>query len=73
LGILRLANKHSAMRLELACQKALTIRSPSYKTVKTMLEQRMEGAPLRGKANAADDEAIDRLGAANVRGGNYYH
>lgn len=74
LGVLRLAKKHGEARLERACEKALRIASPSYKTVKTMLEQRMESAPLPG----LDDERAqrndsDRLGVANVRGRNYYH
>lgn len=72
LGILRLAKKYSEQRLERACDKAFQIRSPSYKTVKTMLEQRMEAVALRGSANATGQPA-DGLGALNVRGRNYYH
>ena len=72
LGILRLSNKHGKQRLELASAKAIAIRSPSYKTVKTMLDQRMEAAPLRGEAKRADDPATS-LGSANVRGSGYYH
>jgi transposase len=75
LGILRLANKHSGQRLELAAAKAFAIGSPSYKTVKTMLEQRMEAAPLRGEAQRPerDPDASRSLGLINVRGGGYYH
>jgi len=72
LGILRLADKYSKQRLERACGKAFKIGSPSYKTVKTMLQQHMENAPLRGTTNATDEPA-DVLGAANVRGRSYYH
>jgi transposase len=72
LGILRLADKYSKQRLERACGKAFKIGSPNYKTVKTMLQQRMENAPLRGTTNATDEPA-DVLGAANVRGRSYYH
>ena len=72
LGILRLAKKCGEQRLERACEKAINIRSPSYKTVKTMLDQRMEAVPLRGETPATD-ESVDLLGAANVRGRNYYH
>jgi len=71
LGILRLANKHGNERLELACEKAFQIHSPSYKTVKTMLKQRMESAPLRGEPEAVDGS--EHLGARNVRGRGYYH
>lgn len=72
LGILRLARKHGEDRLERACDKALRIQSPSYKTVKTMLAQRMESAPLRGEADPAAGDS-EHLGAENVRGRRYYH
>lgn len=49
-----------------------TIQAPSYKTIKTLLEQRMEAAPLRGGEATADDAAV-QLGATNVRGRGYYH
>ena len=69
LGILRLGDKHGKDRLERACDKAFQIRSPSYKTLKTMLAQRMESTPLRETAATG----AEHLGAANVRGGDYYH
>jgi transposase len=72
LGILRLAKKFSPSRLEQACEKALAIQAPSYKTIKTLLEQRMEAMPLRGGEAAADDAAA-HLGGTNVRGPGYYH
>lgn len=72
LGILRLAKTHGDARLEQACDKALRINSASYKTVKTMLAQRMEAAPLRGDA-AEPGANSGHLGGANVRGPGYYH
>lgn len=72
LGILRLADKHGKDRLERASDKAFQIGSPSYRTVKTMLAQRMESVPLRGEPSAAA-ESSEHLGAANVRGRGYYH
>lgn len=71
LGILRLSRKHSPERLELACARALDIRSPHYRTIKTMLAQRMEGVRGEQQASASDERAS--LGAANVRGRGYYH
>ena len=56
LGILRLANKHGAHRLELACAKAFAIGSPSYKTVKTMLDR------LAEKGAVDKDDASARAG-----------
>ena len=74
LGILRLAKKYGEPRLERACDKALQINSASYKTVKTMLAQRMEAAPLRGgDADADATTDSEHLGAGNVRGPGYYH
>src|SRR5690606_4253034 len=72
LGVLRLADKHGQERLERACDKAFQISSPSYKTLKTMLAQRMESVPLRGEPDRAADTS-EQLGAANVRGRGYYH
>jgi transposase len=71
LGILRLADKHTPERLERASERALAIQSPRYLTIKTMLGQRMEAAPLPNAPEAADTTA--HLGAANVRGKRYYH
>lgn len=68
LGILRLAKKFGEERLERAASKALSIQSATYKTVKTMLERRMEDAPA-----PARDAPTQSLGAANVRGRGYYH
>ena len=53
LGVLRLADKHGKERLERACDKAFRIGSPSYRTVKTMLQQRMESVPVRGEQGVA--------------------
>ncbi|MGH8143580.1 MAG: IS21 family transposase, partial [Steroidobacteraceae bacterium] len=71
LGILRLSRKHGPERLELACARALDIRSAHYRTIKTMLAQRMEGVSGGEAADAPD--AGTSLGAANVRGRGYYH
>lgn len=70
LGILRLSNKAGKDRLERACERALAIGSPVYRTIKTMLKQRMEAAPLPEQPTA---DSAAHLGAANVRGRRYYH
>jgi hypothetical protein len=46
LGLLRLNNRFGVARLEKACERAITIHSASYRTVKTRLKQPMEEAPL---------------------------
>ncbi len=71
LGLLRLSNRFTAARLEKACERAITIRSASYRTVKTMLQKGMEVAPLPEQL-ALQDPAAD-LGAVNVRGRRYYN
>jgi len=72
LGLLRLTGKFTAQRLEQACERALAIQSPGYRTVKTILKQRMESAPMRD-ADTRTEDATAQLGAANVRGRDYYH
>ena len=67
LGILRLGDKYGKERLERASYKASRIGSPSYRTVKTMLKQRMESVPLPDEPVAGADTS-EHLGAANVRG-----
>jgi transposase len=71
LGLLRLSNRFGAARLEKACERAITIRSASYRTVKTMLQKCMEEAPLPDQLQLQDPAA--GLGAANVRGRRYYN
>ena len=47
----------------------------AYKTVKTMLDQRMEATPLRGETRSTNNanDMLSSLGTANVRGSGYYH
>ena len=71
LGLLRLANRFDAARLEKACERAIAIRSASYRTVKIILTQNMEQAPLFDEAQPQDQS--DSLGTVNVRGARYYN
>jgi len=73
LGILRLSKKFGASRLEQASTKAFSINSPGYHTVKTMLARNMEGVPIAESHNTNATTTTPTLGAANVRGRNYYH
>ena len=41
-GLLRLADRYTAFRLENACRKALALRSPSYTTVNNILKNGMD-------------------------------
>ena len=44
-GVLRLADKHTAQRLEAACAKAIAVGDPSYRTVKGILAVGAETDP----------------------------
>jgi len=69
LGILKLAKKYGAARLELACARALRVRARSYHHISTMLEKGLESTPL------PSDDAPPQLPLLheNLRGPDYYH
>ena len=71
LGLLRLSDRFGVARVEKACERAITIRSASYRTVKTMLKKGMEAAPLA--QSVSEQDALANLGAINVRGRRYYN
>ena len=66
MGLLKLADKYSAQRLEAACQKALTYTaSPSYKSVKNIL--------AAGKDKESDPNSETHPNPhAITRGADYY-
>jgi hypothetical protein len=53
LGVIRLEKTFGRERLSQACTRALEIRSPSYRTVSTMLKNQMESAPMLGHLPSA--------------------
>jgi transposase len=71
LGILRLGKTYGADRLEAACKRALVISSPSYKTIKSILEKGMDKQPLPGSEN--DSKQTTMPVHENIRGPEYYH
>lgn len=67
MGLKRLGEVHGQDRLEAACRRALAIQSPSYKSVKSILEKGLDRQPLpepKPKAPPIKHE--------NVRGAAYY-
>jgi hypothetical protein len=63
-GIVSMAKKYGAVRLEAACLRALTFDSPKYRTVKTILEKgldQQEAGPL-----------VQALGGAYTGAGRFY-
>jgi transposase len=67
LGILRLGERYSSERLEAACQRALTIRGVSYRSIKSILEHGLDRLPLEEQATLELPQEHD-----NVRGPDYY-
>ena len=69
LGLMRLGSEYGQERLEAACARAQAIRSPSYKSIASILscglDQRALDAPLPTQASLPLHE--------NVRGPGYYH
>jgi transposase len=75
LGVIRLEKKFGKERLAQACAKALALRSPAYRTLKSMLERGQEAVPLptRSEPRKALPEQLQLLANQLVRGKGYYH
>lgn len=69
LGIVRLAQKHSPQRVELAAARAIALDSPSYQTVKGILLTHTESMPLRTVRGPQAESALSREAG---RGSSYY-
>ena len=68
LGLQRLARQYGAQRLEAACARAMSIRSPSFRSVDSILKSGMDRQPLPDKPTQTSLPLHD-----NVRGPDYYH
>jgi transposase len=68
LGLQRLARQFGDARLEAACARAMSIRSPTYRSVNSILAAGLDRQP----AQAAPAQAALPL-HQNVRGPDYYH
>jgi transposase len=68
LGVMSLGKRYGAERLEAACQRALHIASPCYKSVKSILENALDRKPLD---NTEPEASVGSH--ANIRGQAYYH
>jgi len=69
LGLLNHARRYSKTRLEAACERALAIHSPSYRSVSSILKQGLDRQALPEE----DPEQEELPLHANVRGPGYYH
>jgi transposase len=66
-GILKLVGSYGRERLEAACERALIIGTRSFRSVKSILNTRLD---RKQPDKAADGPAIAH---DNIRGGDYYH
>jgi transposase len=69
LGLQRLARQFGATRLEAACARALSIRSPTYRSVSSILDSGLDRQQLPSAAPAQAALPLHE----NVRGPDYYH
>jgi transposase len=69
LGLLNHARRYSKVRLEAACERALHIQSPSYRSVTSILKQGLDRQAL----SEQEDHQAELPLHANVRGAGYYH
>jgi transposase len=67
LGIIRLADRYGADRLEAACVRALAARAHSYKSVDSILRTGLDRQPL-----PAEDPSRVHPDHDNLRGPDYY-
>jgi len=67
MGLQRLGKTCGLARLEAACRRALALQSPTYKTVKSILENGLDQKPLPEPPNP-----IPPIQHENVRGADYY-
>lgn len=68
LGIFNLAKKYGNDRVDAACKRALTIKSISYRSIRSILETRLDHAPLPITVTKAPLP----MEHENLRGSSYY-
>lgn len=68
LGLIRLARRYPAERVEAACARALASRACSYRSVKSILETNLDSQPLQESPTCSAHQLMH----ANVRGPAYY-
>jgi len=70
LGLLNLSRRYGKGRLEAACERALSIHSPTYRSVNSILKRGLDKQTL---APSDDSTQEDLPTHTNVRGSSYYH
>jgi transposase len=69
LGLRNAERSYGSARLEAACERALAIDSPTYRSVASILKQGLDHQP----PPAAEDGDAEPPAHANLRGSRYYH
>jgi hypothetical protein len=73
LGVIRLAKSYGNERADAACRRAMAIRSPSYRSVQTILKHALDRDPLPTDGDEVQPSAATRLPAhEHVRGAEYF-
>lgn len=67
LGIMRLGDRYGSERLEKACQRALRVKSLSYRSIESILKTGLDRQPLPGETPQRTHPPH-----TNVRGSDYY-
>jgi len=70
LGLMRLGKDYGSERLELACRRACHYRAFSFKSIQSILQNRLDAEPL--DSDKPDEETLPTL-HVNVRGAGYYN
>ncbi|MFP1130232.1 hypothetical protein [Asticcacaulis sp. W401b] len=66
-----MAKVFGAARLEAACERALEIGALNYGSIKSILDNRLEGRPINRRGEEVDQS--HDLFHTNIRGSTYYH
>ena len=73
LGIVRLTKPFGAARVEAACLRALQIGARTYGSVRSILDNKLDGRPFFQPVAGQADEPPPASLHRNVRGSRYYH
>ena len=73
LGVLNLARQYDAQRLNQSCAKAVSIGSPTVKSVKSILSNNLEKVEVKKEKNSLQENLSSCDDHDNIRGPEYYH
>ncbi len=69
LGLMSLAKRHGAERVEAACARAVALRTIAYSSVKSILQQNLDRLPM---PEVEESVVLLPVTHANLRGADYY-